>query len=279
MLFDQHWDSLDQASFLKLQYIPLFLLILSLAVINLMVETRIWKRLLGKSNDTGEIEIFKAVIVSYTLKSVSTQYIGAFLGKQHLFGLKKWKYNVFSHITFGGLQSLATTAISGVIILIIVDLNHFMFLTGTDYFPKIIGISALVIVIALSAFVLRKQKLRLHPFKVPFILTLLRAGIYFIQFGILILYFFEAKDILIAISVIAVYFMLKTFVPVFSVFGGIGLREYALLGLFSYFGLETMHIPVIGLMVWLANFIFPVLSGAFVLSKYPSWSFRTISSH
>jgi hypothetical protein len=96
MLFDQHWDSLAQASFLKLQYIPLFLLILSLAVINLMVETRIWKRLLGKSNETGEMEIFKAVIVSYTLKSVSTQYIGALLGKQHLFGLKKWKNNVFS---------------------------------------------------------------------------------------------------------------------------------------------------------------------------------------
>lgn len=278
MLFDQHWQTLAETSFLKLQYIPLFLLVLVLSIVNLMIETKIWTLLMNQNLQAGFKDIFKAVAISYTFKSVSTQYIGALLGKQHLFGIKKWKDNLLSHVKFGGIQSIATILIATGVIFTFLDLTHLLQFPEHESYFLLFGLIILLTVLFTAVVFFWRLHWKLTKAKEILTLAFIRSGLYFLQFGVLIAYFFQAQDFAMAISIIAIYFILKTLVPVFSVFGGIGLREFALLGIFSFFGMETTNIAVIGMLVWLANFIFPVLTGAIVLTKSQTWSLHTISS-
>ncbi len=257
---------------LKLQHPVLMFILLFLALLNLTIETDIWQHILKKVHVSNFGQIFRLVVISYTFKTISTQFIGALIGKSSLFGFKGIKENIFKHISFGFYQSLATIYISILILgFYVFRETGILFLGDFSLFHLLIGMGIISLLCLGIVFFLFKLKFSLSiTFR-----ALLRTSVYYLQFAITLYYLYGLDELLIGISAIAFYFILKTLLPVFNMFGGIGLRELTLAYIFMQFGLNPQGIVFGAVLIWFSNFVFPNILGIILLSKKSAWSLHT----
>ncbi|QNL22723.1 hypothetical protein HZR84_12485 [Hyphobacterium sp. CCMP332] len=192
--------------------------------------------------------------------SFSSNFFGAVLGKQSIFGTRKVGTNIYKNITFGIYQSISSIIIG---LFAIVYFGFGTINVFDSWNDAIYILIALFIVSTLFTIVLKNglEKIKILS------MTSSRSIVYYLQYMLVILHFYDQSQFTLAISIIALYFLIKTFIPLLNIFGGIGTRELTLSVLFTQLGMDATYIVFGAVMIWLSNFVFPNILGLISFCK------------
>ncbi len=234
---------------LKVLHINIFLALLLLSLVNLIIESKAWKYILESHQKINFKNTFRVVCECYPISSFSSNFIGSVLGKQSFFGSKKVGTNIYKNISFGFYQSISSILIG---LLAIVYFNFGAVNAFAKWFDSIYVLIGVFIIGIVFAFLKNNRgKLKI------LLMTSARSVIYYLQYLLIIYFFYEQSQISLAISIVALYFLIKTLIPILNIFGGIGTRELTLSVLFLQMGMDATYIVFGALMIWLVNFVFP----------------------
>lgn len=245
---------------LKLQHINIFLALLLLSLVNLIVESKAWKYILQSHQKINFINTFRVVCECYPIMSFSSNFLGAVLGKQSFFGTRKVGTNIYKNISFGIYQSISSIIIG---LIAIVYLRFGAISIDYNWTVAIYILIAIVFVTILFTLLFNNGS---EKFKI-LLMTSFRSIVYYLQYVLIILHFYDQSQFALAISIIALYFIIKTLIPILNIFGGIGTRELTLSVLFTQMGMDATYIVFGAVMIWLSNFVFPNILGLISFCK------------
>jgi hypothetical protein len=250
-------------SFTPLTFIP----ILILATIQILFEINIWHEYF-KANEISIRTTVKIVFESYLTKIAVTGATGELLTRSVLIDKIKVKKLIKIQLSHSLQQTISSLIISGIMVLIFIQPTVLYFDTLLYYFFVTFGIVLAVV----AGFVL---------IKFDFIRSILtqklaymgRVLIYFSQFSFIIWTLGPMGNEFLALGGIALFFIIKTFLPIYNVAGGIGLREVSLLGIFTLLKIDPSPILIGSVLIWLTNHFLPV----FIMFSYKLFSKWSIS--
>lgn len=257
---DLKFDILKYSDF---GFISLSLVLLLLSTLNLFIETEIWYKLI--QNSKSRRKVFEVVCKSYNWALFSNNFIGSILAKRKLFEKDELKNNLYSNISFGLYQSYASVALNLIVLFIILSigkLDLIPYLTFSNEQLSIFSLALFLVLLIPAGLILKNLRVLLF--------AVLRSLIFLLQFTLLILFFYP-NDIALSIFILASFYTIKSFIPIFDLFGGIGTREFTLLFLFGFFGLETGNIVFAAFTIWIVNYLFPNLIGLTYRVNYKKW--------
>lgn len=245
-------SDLNLSIFTEIQLLS-FTLISILGLINLFQESKIWMNVLSDNYLYSHTYLFKLICISYNFRTFSNELIGSIIAKNKLFKTSGFKENITKNIKFGLHQFVATISLSLCFLMLYPDLMQYQLLI----------ITGLLLVVTLIARSFLNLKVLIN--------CLLRSAIYYIQFFAGMIFFYELSLIPVLMSIIALYFILKTIIPIFNFFGGILVRETTLLALFAIVNVPSEGILIVSLLIWCSNFLLPNFMGLYFQISNKNW--------
>ncbi len=257
---------------------PTILCIVALTFVNLYIEMRKWKCLLG-TESVGEKLAFKAVLVGMGAGFLSPNRLGEFAGRISVLPPSIRKKASLMTFAGSGIQGVVTIIFGVVGLIIYPNWPEFSLLNYLE--PSF----TLVLVLAIAAVLLFwfKEPLKQHSRSIILELSKLSAAALSAGFGwailryavfssqfVLALYLFGFQgNLLMAYAGVMMLYFCQSYVP-FSALGELGVREVLALFIFSPFMESPYQAVLASMTVWCANIALPVLCGAFASARYVS---------
>lgn len=283
----EYWSELKR-SLLNINPLrALFLIsVVLLMPLNWTLETKKWQVLTSKSSKLSFITSLRSVLAGLNTGYITPNRIGEFAGRIVFLPDKDRWSGVLLSVVNSLSQNIVMT-LFGVAGGIFYFAQHYNSENLAVYF-WIIGIGTLLCIIlyfklpALSRkfnFSRWSGKLReairaLSLFNTAellkiLLISVLRYAVFFLQF-FLMLHFFEIDVSLIhALTAIPAMYLLVTYTPSFAA-AEPAIRGSIALLIFSVFSSNEIGIMLTGILIWLINFVAPMLAGSVVLMKTKS---------
>lgn len=249
-------------------------LALVLTIVNYTIEIEKWKGLLHLPSH-GFWHHTKAFLSGSAISLFMPFRSGEYLGRILYFEQKNWSRVIISSMRAGLLQLLVTLIIGMICsVFAIPVLEKLLSLNIYSAFAiGVVGIILIVLAIRLLPIWVRSLLKRINlqsnarddsrQFAKPFSLSVLRYGVFVLQYAIL-LWACQIADLQEAVVIIPVFLLVQTIVPTFFL-SEIGLR----LVLASYFFDSALVIVPISI-IYFINILLPALLGVFFLKKWKS---------
>lgn len=258
------------------------LLLISLSVINWVLEIWKWKVLVTHIRPITFFEAAKQSLSSHTVSLITPLKMGEYGGKV-LYFPKQFRKRILLLIFIGNAAQLMATLLFGILGLVFFLKTYDV--TFNVYKLRRIGyLIAFLIVMLFAGTKLGNSKSGYYQKALLFlrkmhwsikgktlILSFIRYLIFSHQFYLLLIIFGIETPYDIAILLIFTMYFLATLLPVFSLFDFV-IKGSIAIYLFSFVGASDVKIITISMLMWLLNFVIPALVGSyFVFSFKPNF--------
>jgi len=259
-----------------------FLLAILLIVGNLGLEAARWRLCLAQVEKRSWRSHLAAVLAGLTLGLPLTHLVGDYSGKLAL-ARNHTKEAVPLLVSASSAQYLGSFCGGWIALVYLENLNVLPnFLQGvTSGFGVLFGL-LLIGFFSIPWVYTRVQRLtyawikRLPrsvtwpPFTQLLGLSALRYLCILAQYGLLFLFFSKQGGVEVFIAGTAIALGIKTLVPILSLGGMVGVREFLALSVLSPLGFNEATIVIISLSIWLLNVALPALVGSAILARIRS---------
>ncbi len=263
------------------------LIALSLVLVNWWLEALKWQRLLQLVHRISVPEAFRAVLVGISVSIFTPHRIGEYLGRIILVPPGSRSEAVVA-LSFGSFIQMIMIGALGLV--------GFTYLASTSYpLPLLPGYGTLwlvvILVILLLLMYFRSSQIvvfcrkhfgmflpkvwsyldfilgfKLRDLFLVFNITILRIGVYVIQYYLLLLFFDIKVPADMAIATILVGYLIQTGLPLPTLFALLARGEIALI-LWKFYGVNELSILAASYGLWVINLVMPALVGIMYLMK------------
>ncbi len=274
------------------QNLPIILLVVLLVPVNWALESLKWQVLVDRLVPIGFLEAFKGVLSGLAVGIFLPAQIGDSIGRIGSLKSNKKLQAIGAVFISGGIQ-FYVSFIGGSIGWYLIQNNiNFEPVVKTLILNSILIINLIGVIFILfrNQFFILKPKstylLRLHEYlkiignyssneiTLSLFYGALRYAIFLMQF-VLILNLFEFNLSWMTLSsCVAVIFLVKTIIPMFNVFGDLGLREFTALFVFKAYQLPSEQIIAATFFIWIINVLGPLLVGLYFI-----WRKNFLANH
>lgn len=278
------WNELKR-SFLNLNFIRIVFLvaIVLLMPVNWMLEARKWQILTSNATRLSFLISIKSVLAGLNTGYITPNRIGEFAGRiLFLPENNRWTGVLLSLIN-SLTQNIVMTvfgAIGAVFYFsrFYTDMNYSGYLTGIG-----IGIALCIVLYFSFPGIIRKMKTNKWSVKLQeatksmasfdtkslfsvLLISMLRYGIFCLQFYLMLLFFGIGVSAFQAFIAIPTMYLLVTYTPSFAASEPAIRGSFAVL-IFSVFSPNSIGIMLTGVLIWLINFVIPMLAGSIIVLK------------
>ena len=257
------------------------IIILSLAILNWLLESHKWRILLNKVEKISFFKSVKSVLAGSAVTFINPYRSGAFLGKV-LFLKPNNRVQASALSVLGGFAQSMATLLFGIIGIYYTGINSVILETADILI--VIGVSSLVILsvlyFKLSIFrsmfrkweVAKKIQSANNSLKTPtrfhvLGIALLRYVVFTFQFTLILFIASSGQTLLLLFGLISVIYFILTVIPSFW-FGNIGIRETVAVAILTSTISSEPIIIVCSLVIWFINLVIPAILGSvFLLSQ------------
>lgn len=265
----------------------LLLCLVILIPVNIGLECAKWHIILHPSIRLSKKELIGSVLVGYSVGFIMPNRLGSFIGRilflypdKRYEGSLKSMYNNFA-------QQLITLAAGTFVIHQLLNYKEMAVLDGyTIFFFILITLTLHLLYFIPSTFIVLLRKLfntkmknaldqlnQVHLYKriLIYLLSLIRYGVFTLQF-VIALYVFELElSFNEAITGVLLTFLLTSIIPVLFL-GKFLVRESVAIFIFSFWTLQDTQVFYASTLIWMANLVLPSLIGGIVLlNKRIKW--------
>ncbi|MFC0877161.1 hypothetical protein ACE01N_11230 [Saccharicrinis sp. FJH2] len=286
----QHWGHLNLFDKTITQSTMLILVVL-LMPLNVILEAWHWKFSVSGIKKINLHSSLKMVLGSMIPAMITPLKIGEWPGRASFFPLEHRGETTIA-AALAGIVKTITLSLWGTLSLLLILLYH------ENRFGYILQVSGITIVLlllfvlfisgkTLRRFINRKFLGRFNKgkesldwlnsgFTVKSIaIASLRTSVFYIQFGLMVLFFIPYTNLSEIIFYIPVYFMILTFLPAFSI-ADPALRGSVAIVLFSGLVENVPLIGIAGVMLWFINNLLPMISGSVIWFRKPEFSYQVV---
>ncbi len=266
---NQNWEQLRTQVVGQLKNIPSYkwLLLLALMLINFLVESLKWFRLIKKNNQINFANTFKSVMVGQAFAFFTPNRVGEYFGRimyldkaSKLQGAAQMAWSSFA-------QLIITLSIGSMALFFYAPIYPLL-----RWLSPLIGIAALFFYFYKIPFLTRFPKWQLLQIEVPLKIDLLLLS--FCRYLVFSFQYIWVANILnLPIEANQIFITVSILLLCISVLPTISITELVVRGQLLVFILapiytDTIRILSLSSIIWLINFLVPSIIGAFLLLGY-----------
>ncbi len=282
-----YWNELrstfSELNFKRISYLIFVLLLMPL---NWALETKKWQQLCKNSVDLSFSQALKAVLAGLNTGYISPNRIGDFAGRILFLPPNQRVTGVFLSLLNSISQNIILTVL-GIFAALFYFSEHHIFGSLNSYLAAV-GVGVLVIIALYFTFPRISGKLKKENWSDKtksliqsfsafstnalfsiLAISLLRYFVFCFQFYLMLHFFSIEISLLQAIIAIPTMYLLVTFTPSFAAAEPAIRGSIAALILSVYSGNE-IGIILTGILIWIINFVIPMLAGSIVVGKAKS---------
>ncbi|MEO6904475.1 MAG: lysylphosphatidylglycerol synthase domain-containing protein [Bacteroidia bacterium] len=261
-----------------------FVLILILMFINWGLEARKWQLLIKPYEHISFFKSLKSIFSGVTISIFTPNRVGEFAGR--IFYLKEAnKIQASVKCFIGSASQLLITVMAGIVALVMdyhKQYNSLPFPNTINYQNIVYALVISILIVALLLFFLyKKRNVFLINLKslikealvvekkillLVLLLSLLRYGIFTIQYYLILIFLQVNIDFITAAMLIAIVFFITAAIPTFAL-TEIVVRGAVAVSVFSLIEVDTFIIVSASLLLWIINLALPALIGSVFVWK------------
>ena len=273
----QPWDQIE-SKYQKIESVDLILLlpIILLSFFNWLAEVYKWKLLSYNFKPLSFSNSFRIVLSSFAASTITPNRVGEYGAKIMFYDKKFWK-EVLSYNFLGNMMQLLVT------LLMVVSTYYFLPKNILDTLPSIGYYTLIAISVVMFIFLFKKNlkitipwisknielslwsKIDINSRLKILAISTFRYLLFSIQF-LLILSVLEKTNLLSYFSIIALSYLIASFVPTILI-SDLLIKGSVAIYLFSFVLIDEITIIAVVLLAWMFNFVLPTFIGIYLLFK------------